>query len=95
MTSRRRLTSTATAQQLSGGKGGCPAARGAAPNSTEAHVPAHEDEKQVRWLDTGGVAEIEVRCSGGGLPKADKRRWREINATGGGAFDTHTHGERG
>jgi hypothetical protein len=35
-----------------------------------------------------------VRCSGGSLPKADKRRWREINATGGGAFDTHTHTER-
>jgi hypothetical protein len=48
-TSRRRLTNTATAQQLSGGEGGGPAARGAAPNSTEAHVPAHEDEKQVRW----------------------------------------------
>jgi hypothetical protein len=53
---------------------------GVAPSSGEAPGPAHEDGKRVRRLGTDGVAEIEVRCGGGGLPEADKRRWCGHNA---------------
>jgi hypothetical protein len=82
-----------------GGEGGAPVAWGAAPSSGEAPGPAHEDGKWVRWLGTDGVAEIEVRRGGGGLPVADNRRWSGRNATGGrgdgGALYTCAHGERG
>jgi hypothetical protein len=65
-----------TVLELNGGEGVGPAAWGAPSRSGKAPGPVHEDGKWVRKLGIDGVAETEARRGGGGLPEADKRRWR-------------------
>jgi hypothetical protein len=80
--SSRRPTNIAMTRRLSDGEGGGSVARGVAPSPGEAPGLAHEDGERVRRLGIDGVAETKARHDGGGLPEADRRRWRKRNATG-------------
>jgi hypothetical protein len=73
----RSSLSRSIARELNGGEGVSSSGWGVAPSSREAPGPAHGEEGGVRYFSTDGVAVIEARHSGDGLPEMDKRHWRK------------------